>query len=363
MVSALRPASSADSVDNVRVVTNDYDAENGRFAGAQTMITSKSGTNALHGSLFIAIHRPGLNAHQPAVRTSDGTRIGVPLRDNSRFNQWGGSLGGPIIKDRLFAFFSYETLRNNADGLITRGTIGGTSFNAAIIGLTGGDSTIVNLGTVRNVQGGTAIYLRAGGTITNGAATAAAALITGSVGIYIHGSAAVVGNFGTIAGNIGVELYGGGVFTNGASGSTGALVSAAQYGVLLDQTGTFSNFGTVAAGSLTRVQHPVPLPGTDHRADQGIRQRRIANGDHPEGGGDVADRLVEQRPVHEHAGGQGARGRHVRAVGTSCSWPSPPWTCCRRGCAGTSTASSSRQRLCSARAEARRAPTPGSAAT
>jgi hypothetical protein len=104
-----------DSVDNVRVVTNDYDAEDaGRFAGAQTFITSKSGTNQLHGSLFIAIHRPGLNAFQPAVRTSDGTRIGTPQKDTARFNQWGGSLGGPILKNRLFAFFAYETSPNSS---------------------------------------------------------------------------------------------------------------------------------------------------------------------------------------------------------------------------------------------------------
>ena len=87
---------SEDSIDNVRIVTNDYDAEDGRFAGAQTMVTSKSGTNQLHGSLFIAIHRPGLNAFQPAVRTSNGTRVGAPQRDTGRYNQWGGSLGGPI---------------------------------------------------------------------------------------------------------------------------------------------------------------------------------------------------------------------------------------------------------------------------
>jgi len=105
---------SEDSIDNVRVVTNDYDAEDGRFAGAQTLITSKSGTNQLHGSLFIAIHRPGLNAYQPAVRSSSGTRFGAPQKDTQRFNQWGGSLGGPIIKDRLFAFFDYETSPNSS---------------------------------------------------------------------------------------------------------------------------------------------------------------------------------------------------------------------------------------------------------
>lgn len=104
-----------DSIDNVRVVTNGYDAEDGRFSGAQTFVTSKSGTNALHGSLFIAIHRPGLNAYQPAVRTSNGTTIGSRLRDTGRFNQWGGSLGGPLWKDRLFAFFAFETSPNNTN--------------------------------------------------------------------------------------------------------------------------------------------------------------------------------------------------------------------------------------------------------
>src|ERR1700685_1660922 len=50
-----------------------------------------------------------------------------------------------------------------------------------------------------------------------------------------------------------------------------------------------------------------------------------------------------------------------RPAGTSCRWPSPRWTCCRRGYAGTSTASSSRQGLCCARATVRRGPAPGSA--
>ncbi len=108
-----------DSIDNVRIVTNDYDAEDGRFAGAQTMITSKSGTNQLHGSFFFAFHRPGLNAFQPPVRTSNGTRVGAPQRDTGRYNQWGGSLGGPIIKNRLFAFFAYETSPNSSTATST----------------------------------------------------------------------------------------------------------------------------------------------------------------------------------------------------------------------------------------------------
>ena len=110
---------SEESIDNVRIVTNDYDAENARFAGAQTMVTSKSGTNQLHGSAFIAIHRPGLNAYNRAIRDSSGAYIGKPLRDTQRFNQYGASLGGPIIKDKLFAFFAYESSPNNSTSTAT----------------------------------------------------------------------------------------------------------------------------------------------------------------------------------------------------------------------------------------------------
>ena len=55
---------SEDSVDNVKVVSNSYDAENGRFSGAQIQITSKSGSNQVHGSLFFTAHQPDLNAFQ-----------------------------------------------------------------------------------------------------------------------------------------------------------------------------------------------------------------------------------------------------------------------------------------------------------
>src|SRR6202044_1583469 len=56
---------SEDSVDNVKIVSNAYDAELGRFSGAQIQITSKGGTNQFHGSLFLTSHEPGLNAYQP----------------------------------------------------------------------------------------------------------------------------------------------------------------------------------------------------------------------------------------------------------------------------------------------------------
>jgi hypothetical protein len=97
---------SEDSVESVKVISNAYDAENGRFSGAQIQITSKSGTNDFHGSLFITTHQPNLNAFQ----RFNGADRDVK-RDENKFEQFGGSVGGPIWKNKIFAFFNYETVR------------------------------------------------------------------------------------------------------------------------------------------------------------------------------------------------------------------------------------------------------------
>ena len=98
---------SQDSIDNVRVISNAYDAENGRFAGAITEITSKSGTNNIHGSIFTQVVRPGLNAYQ---RWNGPAKV---QRETDRYNQLGGSVGGPIWKSKIFAFFNYEGQKQN----------------------------------------------------------------------------------------------------------------------------------------------------------------------------------------------------------------------------------------------------------
>jgi len=100
---------SEDSVDSVKVVSNAYDAESGRFSGAQIQVTSKSGTNNYHGSAFFTAHRPGLDAYQ----RFNGQNQQV-LRDDNFFDQFGGSVGGPIWKNKIFAFFNYETVRSPA---------------------------------------------------------------------------------------------------------------------------------------------------------------------------------------------------------------------------------------------------------
>jgi Carboxypeptidase regulatory-like domain len=109
---------SEDSVGSVKILSNGYDAENGRFSGAQIQVTSKSGTNDFHGSLFFRASRPGLNAYQ-SYNGPTSVQPGTPadrglIRNEQRFNQFGGSVGGPIWKDHIFAFFAYETQRNNS---------------------------------------------------------------------------------------------------------------------------------------------------------------------------------------------------------------------------------------------------------
>jgi hypothetical protein len=105
---------SEESIGDVKILSNSYDAEDGRFSGAQIQVTSKSGTNDLHGSLFINAHRPGLNAYQRYNGPFAAGGTSPVLRDENRFNQYGGSIGGPIWKNRIFAFFSYETSPENS---------------------------------------------------------------------------------------------------------------------------------------------------------------------------------------------------------------------------------------------------------
>jgi len=113
---------SQDSVGNVKIVTNAYDAENGRFSGAITQITSKSGTNNIHGSAFVEVVRPGLNAYQ---RWNGPHAV---QKDTDRYNQLGGSVGGPIWKNKIFAFFNYEGQNNS-----TSSTGSGWYYDAAAL--------------------------------------------------------------------------------------------------------------------------------------------------------------------------------------------------------------------------------------
>jgi hypothetical protein len=105
--SPFRLQSSLENVQEFRVDSNNFPAEFGTGTGGQVSVVTKSGGNAFHGSLFEYIRNDALDA----ANFFDNI-IGqkAPLR----LNQFGGSLGGPIVKDKAFFFFSYEGYRLRA---------------------------------------------------------------------------------------------------------------------------------------------------------------------------------------------------------------------------------------------------------
>src|SRR5260370_32215198 len=95
-----------EAVKEGQIQSNPYSAENGRNSGAQALVVTKNGTNDWHGSLFMRIHRPGLDAYQRWNGPFPGSTAPFGhLRDNNRFNQFGGSVGGPIFQNKLFFFY------------------------------------------------------------------------------------------------------------------------------------------------------------------------------------------------------------------------------------------------------------------
>lgn len=90
--------SSIDDIQEFKVLTYNYSAEYGERAGPTVLVTTKSGTNQFHGSLFEFFRNTNLDATTPFVNTA--TKFNL--------NQFGGSIGGPIKKDKTFFFFDYQ---------------------------------------------------------------------------------------------------------------------------------------------------------------------------------------------------------------------------------------------------------------
>ncbi len=102
-----------ESIQEVKVEVNGYDAENAYSAGALVQTITKSGTNNLHGSFGFREHSPSLNAYQRwgGPNNCGPTRSSCQQRDNLFIRNYFGSLGGPIWKNKLFAFFSFDHQR------------------------------------------------------------------------------------------------------------------------------------------------------------------------------------------------------------------------------------------------------------
>ena len=95
----------AETVKEFQIITNNYSAEYRSQAGAIVSAVTKSGANTLHGSGFWTLRNDNLDA----AKWEDNALTGI--KPEFKRNQFGGSLGGPIIKDKTFFFGSYEGLR------------------------------------------------------------------------------------------------------------------------------------------------------------------------------------------------------------------------------------------------------------
>src|SRR5580700_654488 len=102
---------SPDALQEFKVQTDNYSAEYGRAGGAIINATTRSGTNAFHGGVYDYFRNTVLNAFGPF--------LGTGVKPTLVQNQFGGTLGGRVIRDKLFFFVDYEGLRSVAHLLTT----------------------------------------------------------------------------------------------------------------------------------------------------------------------------------------------------------------------------------------------------
>jgi len=105
--------SSPDTVAEFRVITNNYSAEYGRSGGATINVVTKSGTNTIHGNVYDFIRNTDLNA----VGYIFGPKPSTWSKPILQQNQFGMSIGGPIIKNKAFFFADYEGFRSISKSL------------------------------------------------------------------------------------------------------------------------------------------------------------------------------------------------------------------------------------------------------
>ncbi len=125
-----------DVVSEFQVVTSGGQAEFGRAMGGYFNLITRSGTNNLHGAAYGFLRNQRLNAENALSRSK------LPLTQG----QYGASVGGPIRRDRTFAFGNFEEQRLNTDGIVTITPANAAQINARLIA-TGYPAPLLSVGT------------------------------------------------------------------------------------------------------------------------------------------------------------------------------------------------------------------------
>jgi hypothetical protein len=108
------------AVSDIKVITGNATAQYGSSTNGIIAITTPSGSNQLHGDFFSYIRPSGIQATPEEALTAPATPFHVP---NQRLD-WGGNLGGPVIRDRSFFFASYERMQQDRGAVMTLPTSG-----------------------------------------------------------------------------------------------------------------------------------------------------------------------------------------------------------------------------------------------
>jgi hypothetical protein len=104
-----------EAIGETKITSQNYDAEFGQATAGVVSIQTRSGTNQLHGSGFEFFQNDALQARNPFTQSTENAQTGRFLPETKK-NQFGGSLGGPIQKDRVFIFGDYQGTRSNVGG-------------------------------------------------------------------------------------------------------------------------------------------------------------------------------------------------------------------------------------------------------
>lgn len=128
-INAARSTVSQEAVQEYQVATNSYAAEFGRATGGIVNVVTKGGTNDWHGNLFGFIRHKSIQARNAFAPLIDNDPSKKPPFTRG---QYGGTIGGPIKKDRTFFFYSFEQRRRQESGFFTGDIVGGATSSVTI---------------------------------------------------------------------------------------------------------------------------------------------------------------------------------------------------------------------------------------
>ena len=136
----------AAAIQNVDITTNNFEAEFGRAVGAVVNVTLKSGTNQFHGSVFQHVENNGVNARNYFATGPNGRLV---------YNYTGASIGGPILKDKLFFFGDFLRVSDHEASTVNT-NIPFYNVNAGVLSLSGYSGQVYdpNTGATASCRGG-----------------------------------------------------------------------------------------------------------------------------------------------------------------------------------------------------------------